>query len=499
MELKFKKTTCPCLRKAVCQVHTQEYTQEVRLPDAMPDIGRVLGSWGKILVRGKEWRGSGMSVSGGVMCWILYAPEDGTEPKSMEAWIPFQAKWEFPQAERDGAICVLPQLKSMDARSVSARKLMLRANVSILGEALEPVDPVLFEADSVPEDVELLKNVYPMELPIEAGEKQCQIEEELALPAGTPPVGKLLRYDLIPLLTEQKVLAGRLVFKGKAVLYMLYRTPEGDLRNWRGEVPFSQFADLDRDYSPGAQAQVDMLQTGLELFVDEQQRLQLKSGMAAQYVIYDRIFVELVEDAYSPKRDVNVQSEVLMLPVKLDRRLQSLGIRENLNIESDRILDVCCCMDHPHQQINEDVVEITVPYQFQTLYLDTEGTIQSASVRGEALWNLPSDSSNLVAIYLRRTGFCDCSAADQTRELSCEAELDAVIFAEDGLSMVTGLTLGEEKEPSPDRPSLILRKAGNLRLWDIAKECGSTVDTIRKVNGLEEEPNREDILLIPVS
>jgi len=65
--------------------------------------------------------------------------------------------------------------------------------------------------------------------------------------------------------------------------------------------------------------------------------------------------------------------------------------------------------------------------------------------------------------------------------------------------MVTGLALGEEKKPDPARPSLILRRAGGQRLWDIAKSTGSTVSGIRKANGLEQEPEEGRILLIPVN
>ena len=112
MELQFSKSVCKCLRKVTCQTVNQEQTLELRLPDTLPDIGRVLGSWGQIVIRGKEWRSSGMNVSGGVMAWILYAPEDGSQPQTLDCWIPIQLKWDFPQTERDGSICVMPLLAS---------------------------------------------------------------------------------------------------------------------------------------------------------------------------------------------------------------------------------------------------------------------------------------------------------------------------------------------------------------------------------------------------
>ena len=75
MEVKFETVACNCLRQKVCEVQNQEQTQEIRLPESMPDIGRVLCSWGQVILRSKEWRNDGMNATGGVMVWVLYAPD----------------------------------------------------------------------------------------------------------------------------------------------------------------------------------------------------------------------------------------------------------------------------------------------------------------------------------------------------------------------------------------------------------------------------------------
>jgi hypothetical protein len=66
MQLQFHQDTCSCLRRLVNQTNVQEQTQEIKLPEGMPDIGRVLGAWGQILIRGKEWNSVYANVSGGV-------------------------------------------------------------------------------------------------------------------------------------------------------------------------------------------------------------------------------------------------------------------------------------------------------------------------------------------------------------------------------------------------------------------------------------------------
>ena len=65
------------------------------------------------------------------------------------------------------------------------------------------------------------------------------------------------------------------------------------------------------------------------------------------------------------------------------------------------------------------------------------------------------------------------------------------------MPMVTQLEAGEKREPDPNRPSLVLRRA-NGRLWDLARASGSTMAAIREANGLTGEPEPGKMLLIPV-
>ena len=66
-----------------------------------------------------------------------------------------------------------------------------------------------------------------------------------------------------------------------------------------------------------------------------------------------------------------------------------------------------------------------------------------------------------------------------------------------GIRMVCGVTPGQEMQPRENRPSLILCRAGEERLWDLAKRCGSTVSAISQANHLEGEPEAGRMLLIP--
>ena len=211
MELQFSNQGYDCLQSALWEDKTEELTQEYRLSDGMPDIGSMIGAWGQVMVRSKEWQDRKISVSGGVTAWAMYTPENGDAPESVEIWIPFRMQWELPQTNRDGSIIVSCKVKSVDARSVSARRILFRAVISVTGEALAPTQIQIYKPIDVPEDIQLLYKKYPMRLPIEAGEKAFVLDEELTLSVEADGATKLIRCCVQPEIIDKKIMADKAV------------------------------------------------------------------------------------------------------------------------------------------------------------------------------------------------------------------------------------------------------------------------------------------------
>ena len=499
MELQFRNDGLSCLREVICEVKNEEQTQEVKLPDTMPDIGKVLGSWGQVLLRGKEWRGSGMSVSGGVMAWVLLLPEGETEPRTVEAWIPFQVRWDFPQTDRDGAILAEALLKSIDARSVSARKLMVRAVVSVAGCALEPKVAELFLPDAVPEDVYLRKQTYPMEIPRESGEKAFHLDEEISLPAGCQNPRQLLRYSMTPELTDRKIMADKVVFRGTAYIRVLCECDDKSLKSCDLEIPFSQYGDLEREYDPNAQAQIIPAITNLDMELQENGMLRIKAGLVGQYVIYEQRQVQVVQDAYSPSRPVKLHTAKLQIPSVLERKQEMIQTEQVLEGTAGALLDVFCVAEHPRLNRRGEGFELELPGAFQALYYDTEGNLTGGSVRWteERTMAMPQEAGLTASCHM--VGMPKGDAGMDGIHMYSNMLLDTIVTGDAGVEMVTGLEIGEAAPPAPDRPSLILRRVGDESLWDMAKLYGSTEDAIRKANGLTDEPVAGQILIIPVA
>jgi len=497
LELHFSNTGIPCLKTVKQDVQTQEQTQEVKLTEGLPDMGRVLGVWGQSVLRGKQWQGEEATVSCGAMVWVLYAPEDGSYPRMVETWIPMELRWQIPGTKQEGKVWANCLLRSVDARMTGPRKLMVRANMAVRMQAYCPDKIEVSQPEGVPEDVQLLRKTYQVCLPVEAGEKSFQLDEELELPASCPKARSFLQARLYPRIVDKRVMSDKVVFRGVADLHTVYQGQDEGLYGWDFEVPFSQYADLDDSYSEEASVLLMPQVTGLETDADEEGRIRLKAGLTCQYVTCDRKDVQVATDAYSPVRKVEPQVQTLILPAIESMDTQTLLLQHTMSADGMPV-DVSVLCDQVRKQSLPEQVRLEIPALGQILYYDVEGGIQSTASRWEdSIYTEPYADGN-VEVNILPTGQCSAEPTEGGMSVETNVILETVVTSAKGLPMVTGLEMGQPMPKDPNRPSVILRRVGPEGLWGMAKGAGSSVDAICKANGLTEEPEEGRMLLIPV-
>ncbi len=498
MELKFEKSILSCLDTALQEIQNSEQTQEIKVPDSMPDIGRIIASWGQCILRGKEWRSDSISFSGGMMVWVLYDAEDGSGHRCIDAWVPFQLRWDLPQGTPEGKIRITCLPRFVDARSVSPRKIMVRSGMAAMAEAFAPMEAEVFAPEGLEREVQLLKTTYPVRLNREAGEKTFLMDEELTLPGSAPQPEKLIYYRMNPRLTDKKVMGNKILFRGNANLHTLYRSEEGQLHSWDFELPFSQYADLEGEYGADAQGDIGLGTTSLELSLDEEGHMQLKAGLVGQYVISDKQMVQTVEDAYSPGRELHLQTRDLELPAILETRRENLYGEQTIPAQANVAADVSFDPDFPRQRRSGDGLEMEIPGSFQVLYYGEDGILRSGTARWEGQQNIHADENSQIRMVPLSMEPQAVAGSGQILAKT-EVPMDMTATTRQVIPMITGVELGNEVSPDPTRPSLILRRAGDSRLWDIAKGAGSTMEAIRRANNLQNEPTPGQMLLIPVN
>ncbi len=494
--MNWKQTAISCLDTALQEVQNSEQTQEIKVPDGVPDVGKVLCAWGQPILRGKQWETGRVTLSAGMMVWVLYDPEEGSTAQCLETWVPFQMSFDLPDTAREGEIQARCLTRFVDARSVSPRKLMVRCGLGCQVQAFSPMEREVYQSEGDREGVQLKTVCYPLRLYREAGEKTFTLDESLTVPDSMAQPEQILCCRMTPQVMEKKVLGTKVVFRGCGNLHVLWHSSEGTLEGMDFELPFSQFSELNGDHSIDAQAEVALCPTNLEVSMDEEGGLHFLGSLTAQYAITDKVPVEVVEDGYCPGRELNLQMGVLELPVVLETRRDTIPVQQTLDQEARQIVDTVFWPDFPRQRRGEDQAQLLASGAMQVLSYDAQGQLQSGSTRWEEGKTLAAHEDTVLTAVPQAPEL-GAQAGGQV-SLRGELPLEITATAQQKIPMVMGLTLGKAVEPDPDRPSLILRRAGKESLWDIAKASGSTMEAIRQANGLQEDAEPGRMLLIPV-
>lgn len=490
MELAFETENITCLDTALCQTQTVELSQELRLGDGMPDVKRIVGCWGQGIIRGKEWRTTSVQISGGVMVWVVYGDENGNL-QTIPGWLPMQAGFTLPPDTPEGVFQVQMQPRFFDARSVSPRKINLRVGLSILGNAMYFTRISLSKPAGKCEGAELLRCAYPIRLIKEAGEKTVNLEDEIGL--NTSGARELLYACLCPEITECRVIGDKLAVRGKGNLHMLLQGERG-VASEDFPLEFSQFAELEDTYSDEAEGRLIPAVTALETELTDGV-IRLRWSLCMQYGVTDTDTIELVEDAYAPGRTMELETQQQYIPGIIEEKTLSVSTQNAVSCPRDTVVDINVQPDFARRAPGEEAWQL--PMQAQILYRDDDGGLQAVQTRWEqSIPGLLSEDCTWMTLPQHPQAVQLMPGASQP-ELRCNVPVEMIISGGSPVPMVTAAKIGEEY--TQGAVSLMIRRAGTMRLWDLAKSCGSTVEAIKSLNHLEGEPAPTQLLLIPVS
>ena len=496
MELQMKTTQVQCLTNLLWETETAEQNQELRLSDGMPDVGRVIGAWGQCVLRSKEWHKDHIFAGGGMLVWVLYESDGEERLQVLTSWIPFQLRWELPEDTREGEIRLSLLTRFVDARTVSPRKILVRAGLAAQAEAL------VSEVSDIPvppeqKEISMLVEKETMRLRKEAGEKSFQLDDVLKLPESVPLPEKLVYGILTPRLTDIRVLGDKLVFRGNGLLHVVYQSNGGQVHSWDFKIPFSQYTQLAATYGNDASGDIRFALTSMETDLTEDGKLQLKCALTSQYVISDKETVAYLKDAYHPQRELQLRTQKKAFPVLAEYMQKNITAEGNVPGDAEGIPDVLFHPDYPLVHHYQDSMELSLPGSFQVLYYGPDGKLNCTVSKWEGKETAAVNENSRLLLEPQMT---DVHAGMENGGIQLHAQMTLTGWNSDQqeLSLVTELEPGQEKQPDASGPSLILLRCGKDRLWDIAKRTGSTVEKIAAANNLEGECTPGQLLLIPL-
>ncbi|MBD5083501.1 MAG: DUF3794 domain-containing protein [Clostridiales bacterium] len=499
MDMELRRVTLEGYRPVAHTMFSQEETLESIVPDAFPDIARVVSASGKAFLKDKELGEGALRLSGTAKVSVLYIPEGEELPRSLEVSIPFQCQRDDPRFHAGCPVLADVQAATADARTVNPRKLLARVNIAVWAAAYDKERRELSADLTVGEGEGLQKLFTPRKCCVipDVVEKSFTFSDVLRPPASRPELEELLSYRAELGTADAKFIGKKLVLKGDVQLSAVYRSGEGVCQT-RFELPYSQILDIG-ELPDEAEPEVAVTLKSVDCRAREGE-LEVALEVLAQAAVWERRSVSLIGDAYCVGQPIDVERTAVRLCTMAERSARREMGRKlcESGIPAKQVLDCAATVSSLAGAPAEGGMEFTAQVNASILYLSEDDALCGVETEIPVTCRVDVPEGCECACRCRPVGECTAVPVTGGLEVRFEAEFAWTVTREEQVSCVSDVRPGEARDMGP-RPSVVIRRVERGEaLWDIAKSCGSTVDDIRSANTLPgDEAAVGTLLLIP--
>ena len=505
MELEFDREMI-CSYDTVADVTLcQEETLESIVPDACPDIERIVDVCGQATLSGKQAGSGAATVSGMVRVSVLYRPEGGAGLRRMELAAPFTCQVEAKGLNEQGVVLASPRLRCAEARALNPRKVLLRLDLAVDITACQPVKRTVCRGILEGEQAGICQRQYEGESYelISVQEKPFTFSDQIRLQGGQGEAPQLLAIQALPQCTESKLIGSKLIFKGIVELSMLLQEAEGALTSARESLPFSQVLELSQA-GEDSDCRVWVELTELQCRPDpgDGRSLEVVLELLAQAQVRCRRPVTLLQDVYSTAWEMEVDSSPQTLCQLGEQSTRTQTVRELLET-GEMVRGVAASrlsLGQVTQNREGSQILLSAESWLTVLYLDEEEQVRCLRKMLPVTCRLDCPEEYRCLCTCSSPGEVFAAPAAGGVEVRFSLDFHCLTMTGRSVAAVEQARLGEARSGGEgERPSVVLRlPVPGEGLWEIAKSYGTTMEQIRQANELEgEELPQGKMLLIP--
>lgn len=500
MELALNRDHLSCYDTVLDATVLHEETMEMIVPDACPDILRIVDTAGTVCLKSKEAQEGRVEISGTVRCAVLYLPDGETGVRRIEVNIPFFCSADGTGVAPGCGVVAVPSVQAAETRSINPRKVLVRVNLAVAVRAYRSADTAFCtgaEDDSAVEQLRESRSAYMVAC---VQEKPFTFSDDLTISGSRPEAEELLKSSVELICNESKIIGNKLIFKGEAALKLLYRSSDGAIASTDYELPFSQIMEVS-GVEEEADCALDVLLTDLScsLGAGDGRTVSVSLGLLAQAVVREERSVELLTDIYSVSSELTAELQSYTMNRLLEQNTRRQAAREVIEtgVLAKSTLDTYVNLGAVSQIREGEKLTFSADAVVTVVYLAEDDEIYSVSRQIAVPCQADVPEGYTCTCGCRNAGEAFATPTTGGIEVRFELDFHYMVQSTQRVTGVCGVQVNEA--PVEEKgPSIVLRAVAAERLWDIAKSYRTTTADIMQANELESEEGLSGkLLLIP--
>ena len=492
MEIILDKNEFTWRREIFSAAASREEMTDYVVPDALPDIARIVNVCGGARIRGKRVENGTVTVETAVAVTAVYVAEGEQQAlRCLETEVEVPVSASVPDANETTDVVASLSVDELEVRMLNPRKILVRACVSAAIRCFNEEKMSIASGISSGGDLQVLTRSCTAAPVTDVREKTFTISDEIAMPPSVQGYSHIMCTHTSLKVTDVKFVGNKLIFKGAAVSDILAQPAGAALPvSFGATSEFSQILELG---APCDCAEVLLCLTGAYFNITESDGG--KSGVSAELHILAQAVAGLsreiscISDAYSNRVPCTVRTESMELPQCPVTSTLPDTFRTLIELPEAAAEVICAGTSFSAPEIRGG--QLTSRASVRCMYIDGARQVQLAQTVDDFTIDAPLPENVCGAVI--NTG--EIYAAPSVGGIEVRVTVDADVRSCPMCRLECVTAIEEDAGAArPERPSVyIIPRRDGADLWGIAKKYGSTEELIRSA-----ACDGGNIMLIPV-
>ena len=467
------------------------------VPDSKPDILNTICTSGVVSIYKKETQEEKVRLDGAINTYIMYMP-DGTDDtvRGLNTCIDFSENLNVPNCKEGMNVISNVDIKSREGKVINGRKVGIKATLEVslkiyLNEEVEVINEIQNESN-----IQILKEDLKVNSLVGQGETKIYAKDNIQIDS-MDNLAEILKAQVCLVDKDIKISYNKVLTKSEAEIRIMYLTEDNRINTINYKIPVVGFIDIPNVSEENiCDVNYEIKNMIIKPNSQEEHSIYIEIEIGVICCVYEEKQINLIQDMYSPIENIEFNKKQIITMTNKQNVTNIKQIREKVNlkdIDGLNLVDV----DIIPSIINENKINTKILYEAELnlkfifensrtqiitkeAKIPFEYTIENLQ-NGESL----NTNSN---IEVKSQDFIIQDGGDINCNIDVRTDTD--MYKTANINMIDSIEENGDREEQDYSIVIYIVKKGDT-LWNIAKEFGSTVDGIARVNGIE---NRDLIM-----
>lgn len=482
---------------------------DVLLPDYCPDIMKVLKCCATPVFTQTTVEGGSLTVEGYALLELYYL-SDSMKMRCSEHKTPFSRVIDLKCTPEKPVVSISTNVDYLNCRAINQRRVDIRGAVTIGAKVVaQKSESVVCDAQGG--GMQLRKNSMSTNCIIGCADRQFTVREELELANGSAAVSSIVRRQVHAVVTDTKIIAGKVVVKGELMIDLFYLSDDDEKPTAiTYNLPISQLIDLAGvDEDCRCDVRVNMMGCDVQPKADldgENTMLSVEATLCVTAKAYRSSHMAVVSDAYSTACEASFVQRPMTALKLIDMICDKHQYKEQVDLPDGvaSVLHMWCEAAFTGGKISGKEALLDGKLTLCMFALDDDGNpvYFEKPVEFSHSVALSAEEDNLLADICMQAVSCEFTATSGGRiEVRSEIRITGTLHSVIKCNVMSELSVDETRPQKHDGNTALtiyFAQQGEY-IWDIAKRYRTSVAAVMEENSVEKELlHSRATLLIPM-